>query len=222
MSVLAGRAPIPDDFEFKCFYELPYSVWNTVAQVPMGDLIATPRHYLPNYHAVEQIPIASYAEFMIWVEENRNSGLEGWMLLNPRAFWRLNRATIAEGILGKYKYYSDPIDARIVDIMPRQATRKGLERKLNPAGYAKRIHTQSSKEVTDIGGVICCILENGDPVAVPFPVGISFPQRAMYLAQIGKGGEYDLKNKWLQFKRLACEDGAGAVSIKEVEFRDSK
>jgi hypothetical protein len=44
----------------------------------------------------------------------------------------------------------------------------------------------------------------------------------MYLAQLGKGGEYDLKNKWLQFKRLACEDGAGAVSIKEVEFRDSK
>lgn len=222
MSVLAGTAPCPDDFQFKCFYEVPYSVWNMVTKVPMGNLLSTPRHYLNNFHAVEQKLVKDYASFHGIVEENKDSGLEGFMLLNPRAYWRLNRSTIKEQILYKYKYYSDPIDARIVDIVARNQIKPGLERKLNPAGYAKRIHTQDSYEETEIGGVLCCILEDGTPASIPFPLGISLAQRAVYLAEFGTGSEWDLQNTWLQFKRLACEDGERAVSIKEVEFRDSK
>ncbi|MDB4261316.1 hypothetical protein N9878_00475, partial [bacterium] len=221
-SVLEGTRPCPDDFMFKCFYAVPYKVWNLQEQAQMKDLLAPPLRDLENYEQVIQFPCGSWEEFQRIAEDARDSNIEGFMALNPRGYWRHKRATINDCVLYKYKYYSDPIDAQIMALQPRKQLKRGLSSRVNPAGYAKAVHTQASFEETEMAGVMCCIRENGGPVAVPFPVGTDNAQKVVYMREFGKGGVDDLKGQWLQFRRLAVEDGGKAISIKDVEFRDSK
>lgn len=222
LSILAGSRPCPEDFAFKCFYEVPYSVWNGALAMQMGDMIASPRPYLENYLAVEQSRVDSYEEFLSITERTKDSNLEGYMLLNPRAYWRKGRATVGDKILYKFKYYSDPIDAIILDIEPRKQLKAGLSNKRNPAGYSKRLHGRDNYESTEIGGTLICKLENGSIISAPFPLDTPLEQRAIYYKNKGLKNEYDLLGKWISFSKLAVEDGPGAVSIKGVEFRDGK
>lgn len=222
LSILAGSMPCPDDFCFKCFYEVPYSVWNGALSMKMGDLISIPRHYLPNFLAVEQLPIDTYEEFLASTELTRDSNLEGYMILNPRANWRKGRATVNDKILYKFKYYTDPIDAKILDILPRKQLKSGLSNRRNPAGYAKRLHGRDNYEETQIGGTLVCQTEDGKIVSVPFPLNTSLELRALYFQNRNEKNEYDLMGKWLSFSKMAVEDGPGAVAIKGVEFRDGK
>lgn len=222
LSILAGSIPCPEDFTFKCFYEVPYSVWNGVLQMQMGDMIARPRSDLDNYLAVEQIPVNNYDQFLEVTERTKNSNLEGYMLLNPRAYWRKGRATVNDRILYKFKYYSDPIDAIILDIEPMARLKQGLSSRRNPAGYAKRLHGQDNYESSNIGGKLVVKMETGEIVSTPFPLNTSHEMRALYYKNKGTGNEYDLLGRWISFSKLAVEDGPGAVAVKGVEFRDGK
>lgn len=222
MSILAGSIPCPDDFMFKCFYEVPYSVWNGALDMQMGDLIAAPRHYLQNFYAVPQKPVESWESFMRVTEQSKDSNLEGYMVLNPNAHWRKGRATVSDNILYKFKYYSDPIDAKILDIMPRKQKKAGLSHRRNPAGYAKKLNGGENYEETEIGGTLVCRMEDGEIVVTPFPLNTPLDLRALYYKNRHTGNEYDILGKWISFSKLAVEDGPGAVSIKGVEFRDSK
>lgn len=223
LSILAGTMPCPEDFAFKCFYEVPYSVWNQVLPMSMGDMISQPRHFLANYVAVEQIPVNSYKEFLDFTEQTKNSNLEGYMLLNPRANWRSGRSTVNDTILYKFKYYSDPIDAVILDIEPREQLKAGLSSKRNPAGYTKRRHGADNYETTQIGGKLIVKREDTKEIIItPFPLNTPLELRALYYKNKKLGNEYDLIGKWISFSKLAVEDGKGAVAIKNVEFRDSK
>jgi hypothetical protein len=221
LSILAGTMPCPDDFAFKCFYEVPYSVWNGRQEAHMEDLLAKQRNYLDNYQQVTQHYYESYERYQQLRESTKNSNLEGYMLLNPRAKWRRGRATVNDCILFKDKYYSDPIDAVILDIEPRQQLKAGLSSRRNPAGYTKRLHGQDNYEHTKIGGKLICRTRGGQIVSTPFPVNTPLDERAMYYRNKGTGNKFDLLGRWISFCKLAVEDGAGAVSVKGVEFRDN-
>lgn len=220
LSVLQGCAPVPDDFVFKCFYMIPYSVWNLGSYLPMGDMIAESLSGIPFYEPVVQRQVNSYAEFLKITEENKNKGLEGFMLLDPKAGYKHGKSTVNQGILLKFKYYTDPIDAQIFAIEEMKALRTDLVRTRNAVGRLKKIHTQDSYDSTDVGGCLWVKLKDGDTAKVPFPKGTSNAEKAEYLSLFKTGGVGDLFGKWIQFRRLSCEDGRGAIAVKGVEFRD--
>lgn len=220
MSVLRGTEPVPDDFVFMCFYAIPYSVWNMGSVLPMYELLAEPIPGLSRFRAVEQKIVHSWDQFESVAEETRNNNLEGYMYLNPNAYYKHGRTTTTEGILHKYKYYTDAIDATIYSIEPMQTMKEGVSRSRNAIGHLKKVHTQDSYTTSNIGGTLWAHLGEGKMVKLPFPKGTSYAERAMYFAEFGTGSENDLKGKRIQFKKLACEDGEGAIAVKEVEFRD--
>jgi hypothetical protein len=158
------------------------------------------------------------------------------MVLNPRAIYKHGRATIpsdkaaksgVEGLLYKFKFYSDPIDAKITNITPRKERNEGAVGRVNEhLGKADTLHTQADFHDTDVAGVMVCQLEDTKGIAgkvnVPFPVGTGFEEREEYFLAFGTGGPKDLKGQWVSFRRLACEDRDKPISIKDVQFRDSK
>lgn len=220
MSVLQGTRPVPEDFMFCCFYHVPLSVWNFQSSPPMHELIAEKIPGVQYYKAVEQLPIDSWNEFLTLVEGTKNRDMEGYMLLDPKASYKHGKSTLGQGILLKYKYYSDPIDAQIYGIEPMNTLNTDLPRERNAIGRLKKIHSQDAYTSTNIGGTIWAKLKNGNVVKLPFPKGSSHQDRARYYREFGKGGMFDLKDKWVQFRRLSCENGKGAIAVKGVEFRD--
>lgn len=220
LSVLQGGTPAPEDLVFKCFYMIPYSVWNLSSYMPMGDMIAEPLLGIPYYEPVIQKVVNSMDEILQIAEENRSRDMEGFMLLDPRAGYKHGKSTVNQSILLKYKYYTDPIDAQIFGIEAMQALRSGLDRTRNVVGRLKKIHTQDAYDNTDIGGCLWVKLKDGTTAKVPFPKGTSYAERSEYLAAFKTGGEKDLDGRWISFTKLACEDGKGAIAVKGVEFRD--
>ena len=222
MSVIRGTAPVPDDFCFMCFYAIPYSVWNRQGSgPPMAELISYSIPGLRFYKPVLQWTVDSWDHFKEITEETKNRNMEGYMLLDPHARYKHGRCTKGQGILMKFKYYSDPIDARIWSISPMQALQSGpLPRTRNAVGHLKKLHMKSAYEETEIGGSLQVQLEDGKTAKIPFPKGTSHEMRARYLRDFGTGGEWDLKDTYVQFRRLSCEDGDGAIAVREVEFRD--
>lgn len=224
VSALAGTRPCPDDLVFMCFYEIPYSIWNdpTGGNVPMQELLSQPIPGLKRYEAVPQWMVHSWKEFETVVEAHRSKPVEGFMYLDPKAHYIHGKRTANQAILLKYKYYSDPIDAKIFSVVPMKAMSDGiLPRSRNAVGRLKKLHGQDFQEETAIGGTLWAQLKDGSTVKLPFPKGCKHPERAKYLQEFGKGdATWDLKGRWVQFRRLSIEDGEGAVSVKEVEFRD--
>ena len=222
MSILAGTIPVPNDFKFKCFYELPNLVWNMIKNVPMGKLMPCEER-LPHYEVVEQRIISSLGEFENLIDLHKNRGIEGFMLLNPNALYKHNpRCTVKEQILLKYKYYSDKEDGKVIGLVPRQERRAGVESKTNIFDKAEPVHTKDSFYYTDIAGCMIVELEDKSIIHSPFPIGYTLEMRQKIHNQFGTGLLHDIEGMWISFRRLACENRDKPIAIKQVEFRDSK
>lgn len=221
LSILAGTIPIPDDFMFKCFYELPCDVWNTRERTPMRNCLSIDNKGLEYFLPVQQNLITCAGEFESLIENTRSLGREGYILLNPRSYYKHGRATIAEGIMFKFKYYSDPEEGEIVGLGVRKERRAGTEGKLNIFGYSEQVHTQDSFEDTDIAGVLEVRLKDNTLVNIPFPLGFDLQQRRQALAHFGTGGAGDLSGCYVNFRRLSCENKDKPIAVKQVEIRDN-
>lgn len=224
MSILAGTIPMPDDFHFKCFYELPCPVWNCIKSVPMGKLIPAPTSTITNrLEIVRQRTITSLGEFENLIEACKTQGLEGFMLLDPCAIYKHNpRCTVNEQILLKYKYYSDPEDGKVIGLVPRQERRDGVVSKTNVFNKAEPVHTKDSFVDTDIAGCMIVKLEDDSIIHAPFPIGYDLQLRQQIHNHYGTGLAHDIEGMWISFRRLACENRDKPIAIKQVEFRDSK
>jgi hypothetical protein len=235
-SILAGTKVTPEDFYFKVFYALPYNAWNGAVELTAEEFSFCDGNYLeitdPRLQYIKQDVLNTEQEFHDKVDSIRFSNKEGLMILNPRAIYKHGRGTIpsdqahangVEGILYKFKFYSDPIDAKITNMTMRKERNADAKGRYNDnLGKADTLHTQADFHDTEVGGVLVCELENGTKVNVPFPVDTGFEEREEYFKAFGEGGANDLKGTWLQFRRLSCEDRDKPISIKDVQFRDSK
>jgi hypothetical protein len=186
----------------------------------MEDMIAPRSIGCSLYEGVRQTVIGSWEEFQQVSKEYEGRNLEGFMLLNPRAQYKHGKGTVNQGILLKYKYYSDPIDARIYGIEARKELTQGVKRSRNVLGLMNRVNTQGSYNQSNIGGTLWVQLKDGSTAKIPFPKNLSLVDRKVYYEAFGKGSDMDLKDTWVSFRRLSCEDGDGAIAVKEVEFRD--
>lgn len=239
-SILSGTKPLPDDFYFKVFYCLPYNAWNGATEPTAEEFSFCPGNnlelYDPRLQLIRQDVLHNEDQFHDKVDSIRYSNKEGLMILNPCALYKHGRGTIpsdnahakgVQGILYKFKFYSEPIDAKITNLTPRQERNEGAVGRVNEhLGKADTLHTQADFHDTEVAGVMVCQLEGttkvSDKVNVPFPVGTGFEEREEYYLAFGTGKPKDLKGQWVQFRRLACEDRDKPISIKDVQFRDSK
>lgn len=223
VSILAGTKLMPDDFKFKCFYELPQDVWNTKVQAPMKELLPSYDVRIPRLEMVEHVLLHSQGEFENRIHEYKNRGLEGWMLLEPMALYKhTSRTTVKEQILIKYKYYSDPEDGKVIGLVPRRERKANVEGRVGVHGKAEQVHTKDSFYETDIAGCMIVELEDGEIIHSPFPLKTSIERREQIHAHFGTGMTHDIKGEWVQFRRLSCENRDKPIAIKGVEFRDSK
>jgi hypothetical protein len=222
MSILAGTKPMPEDFKFKCFYEIPCAVWNTVVQLPMRDLIPMYDPKVPRLLMVKQKMIHSMGEFDQMLTIHKNLGIEGFMLLDPLAYYKHNRTTIKEEILLKFKYYSDPEDGKVIGLVPRMERREGVPMKIGAFGKAEQVHTKDSFRETDIAGCMIVQLEDDSIIHAPFPLDYSIERRQQVHAHFGTGLAHDIRDQWISFRRLSCENRDKPIAIKQVEFRDAK
>ena len=223
MSILAGKLAMPDDFKFKCFYELPCDVWNTKVKAPMAECLPTVDVHIPHLHMVKHTMIENLGAFLSMIEAYKNRGIEGFMLLDPRAFYKHHsRCTVKEAILLKYKYYSDKEDGKVIGLVPRKERKAGVEKKVGVHGYAEQVHTQDSFQETDIAGCMIVELEGGEIIHSPFPLDYSLERRQQIHNAFGTGYAHDIKGSWVCFRRLACENRDKPIAIKQVEFRDAK
>ena len=222
-SILSGTKPTPEDFMFKIFYVIPYSVWNGVAQIKLGDLTEWVDMPGKRVQLVQQTAVGSAEEFEQVVANAKRLNLEGFILLNPRASYVHGRKALTRNPLRKYKYYGDDEDAKVIGLTERQERRAGTAGKTHITGYAKQVYTQDSFRGSDIAGCMVCKLEgSSDPINVPFPIGWGMDERRRAYTHFGTGSELDLKGEWLSFRRLRCEDRDKPVAIKKVQFRDRK
>lgn len=222
-SILAGTLPMPADFMFKCFYEVPQDIWNTRVKAPMRECIPTYDPGLPRLKMVSHQVMNSLGEFQNHIEQHKSMNLEGFMLLDPNAMYKHSaRCTVREQILLKYKYYSDPEDGKVIGLVPRQERVDGVEGRTNAFGYAEQVYTKESFQDTDIAGCMIVQLESGEIIHAPFPIGYTLERRQMIHLHFGKGLSHDIKNTWISFRRLSCENRDKPIAIKGVEFRDSK
>lgn len=223
MSILAGTKAMPNDFRFKCFYELPCDVWNTKTPAPIGDCLPTQDLHVPHLYMVKHTLIHNLGEFLSMIEAYKNRGIEGFMLVEPRAFYKHSpRCTVKEQILLKYKYYSDKEDGKVIGLVPRQERKAGIEKQVGVHGYAEQVHTKDSFQETDIAGCMIVELEDGAVIHSPFPLDYSLERRQQIFQAFGTGYTHDIKGHWICFRRLACENRDKPIAIKQVEFRDSK
>lgn len=225
MSILAGTIPMPDDFMFKVFYCLPYDVWNEIIHAPAKEWCFHENNSLIIPHKrvmlVTQKTVHDYEEVSDMIDSIRFSNKEGLMFLDPRSYYKCGRATIAEATLLKFKFYSSPIDAQIVNLTSRRERLEDVPTKYNSGtGKAEQVHTQDSFKETSVAGCMVCKNEEGEIVNVPFPVNTPLSLRELYYTSFNKGGEFDLKGKWISYRRLACEDRDKPIAIKDVQFRD--
>jgi hypothetical protein len=229
-SILAGTIPMPDDFHFKCFYSIPYPVWNTAQHGTMEQNLALPLD-LPRYTQVKQSVVSNEEELQAMIQSYKTRNIEGFMLLDPNAKYKHNRCTIAEQILLKYKYYGDTEDAKIIGLTARKERRAGVKKKIGSFGKAEQVYTQDSFEDTEVAGCMMAEMLNysdiiDEPntkiVYVPFPVGWTLAMREQAYLHYGTGSAYDIKGQWITFRRLYCEDRDKPIAIKDVQFRDRK
>ena len=239
-SILSGTIPTPDDFYFKVFYCLPYNAWNGAVELTAEQYSFCPGNMLDIWDTriqyITQTVLKNEQEFHAAVDSIRYSNKEGLMILNPCAHYKHGRATIpsdkahangTQGLLYKFKFYSDPIDAKITNLTMRQERNADAVGRYNEnLGKADTLHTQDDFHDTEVAGVMVCQLDGTTgikgKVNVPFPVNTGYEEREEYFKAFGTGGVKDLKGQWLSFRRLACEDRDKPISIKDVQFRDSK
>jgi hypothetical protein len=222
MSIMAGTIPMPEDFKFKCFYELPCEVWNTKIRLPMRDCVPMCDPGIPRLLMVKQKMIHSMGEFDQMLTVHKHLGIEGFMLLDPRAYYKHNRTTVTEEILLKFKYYSDPEDGKVIGLVPRNERRAGVAMKIGAFGKAEQVHTKDSFQETDIAGCMIVQLEDNTIIHAPFPLDYSLERRQQIHAHFGTGLAHDIRDQWISFRRLSCENRGKPIAIKQVEFRDSK
>ncbi len=220
-SIMAGKLPTPEDFCFKCFYTIPYSVWNCIVPATMNELLAWELP-LQHYKKVEQKTFSTPAAFNQLIKEKQHMNLEGFMMLNPEARYKHGRVTIREGFLFKYKYYTEEEDAIITGLTPRKERRANIQSEETPLGYAQQSYRRQDFQETDIAGCIIAKTETGNTIYTPFPVGWSLEERRVAYLTFGRGGELDLKDEWISFRRLACESRDKPIAIKNVQLRDRK
>ena len=221
-SILAGTIPMPDDFKFKCFYEIPYKFWNGPVGVKLENCIPYPSN-LPRYEAVKQTTLHSLEEFERLIEESKRLNLEGFMLIDLNSFYAHRRCDrVGEQVIQKFKYYSDPEDAKVVGVTPRQERANPGIVKRDSFGYSEQPYTQDSFVDTDVAGCIKAELETGEVIHAPFPVGWTIEMRQQAYRHFGTGSPHDIEGEWICFRRLNCENRGKPISIKGVEFRDSK
>jgi len=227
-SILAGTIPLPSDFYFKCFYCLPYDQWNGFTNDTAWFYAFHEKNSLEvkfsRFQLVRQKTLNSFDEMLAEIDRIRFSNKEGLMFLDPFSYYKIDRATIKEATLLKFKFYSDPIDAKVFGITSRKERKEDVLTKYNEGTRkAEQVHTQDSFIETEVAGVLICKVEGkGEVISVPFPVGTSLGQRELYFTHFGSGSEFDLKGQWLNFRRLSVEDRNKPISIKDVQFRDSK
>ena len=217
-SILMGTLPIPTDFMFKIFYAIPYKSWTGWEAKPFS--VLTDFHITAPYVECVKQELCSIEQFKQKIEIGKRLNIEGYILLNPNAYYKHGRATLRENIIYKYKYYSDGIDAFIYDILPRKVRIPGTQSETLPTGYAKQVYKQELFVESDIAGTLCVRDRDGKEYKIPFPVGTDFELRAKYLKHFGTGSSYDLKGEWVTFKALACENRDKPMQVKQVEFRD--
>lgn len=223
-SIMAGTIPLPDDFMFKCFYAMPYSVWNGTVDLPMSQNLPETMPSMARFKAITHTLLHSKGEFLSKIEQAKNLNIEGFMLLDPHGYYKHGRGTVRQQLLYKYKFYADKEDAKVVGLIPRRARKPGVQSEEHPTGLAKAVYTQDSFIPTDIAGTMMCLL-NGQAkqvIHVPFPIGWDMAMRKRAFVHFGTGSEYDIEHEWVSFQRLAVEDRDKPISIKGVEFRDSK
>lgn len=225
MQILAGTIPLPDDFQYKIFYVIPYKIWNNPVNASMEMLLSTSVFLAPSCRVelVKQVKITTPEEFSVLVEGSQYSGKEGYMLLNPAGQYKHGRCTVKEDTLLKYKYYGDMEDAKIVSITTRQVRKEEVTTGRTVYGYAKPTYKKEAFEDTDIGGCLIGKINGvGEPIHIPFPINYPVSTRRLALSRFGTGLPGDLDGKWVTFRRLACEDRNKPIAIKNVEFRDEK
>ena len=228
-SILAGTIPLPPDFFFKCFYCIPYDQWNGFTKDSAMLWSFHEKNMIevkfPRLQLVKQKVVKSLDEVLAAMDKLEFTNKEGLMFLDPYSYYKKDRATISEATLLKWKRYSDPIDAKIYAVTMRRERKDDVETKYNAGTRkAEQVHTQDSFIETEVAGTMICRIEDNkdEVVSIGFPVGTSFDQRELYYREFGKGGAFDLKGKWLSFRKLSCEDRGKPMSVKDVQFRDDK
>ena len=217
-SILAGTKPLPRDFKFKCFYAMPRREWNVPEREMRLNL--PPTVGLARYEGIVQIPLTNVEDLYQRIDMYKNRGIEGFMLLDPSSKYKHGRVTLKAKSLIKYKYYLDKEDAVIIGITARRERVSGG--KVNPFGYAETSYSRKDFVDINVGGMLTVKNEVGEVFSVPFPLGYSLEDRRVSFEMFGKGGLYDLKSKWVCFRRLSCESEGKPISIKQVEVRDDK
>lgn len=222
-SILAGTLTMPADFRFKCFYVIPIDLWNSFKLMPMPSIISYPISSAPSrLEMVHHRLIGDKQEFLDLIDDNKHKNLEGFMLVDPKGYYRHGRVGESLNPLMKFKYYSDPEDGKVIGMTQRQERRASVEGRKNAFGKSEAVYSQDLFMDTDIGGCMIVRLENGEQVNVPFPVGYTLEQRQIAYNHFGTGSSQDIKGQWVQFRRLNCENRDKPIAIKQVEFRDSK
>ncbi len=220
VSILAGKISIPDDFQFKCFYCIPYSLWNTDIAI-MSQLISIPLK-LNRYYPVKQIVLQNKIQLAQLIDSNKTKGIEGFMLLCDQIPYKHGRVSLKDKTFLKFKYYNDPEDGKIIGLTIRRKCKSGVSKALTTFGYTEQYHKKEDFEETDIAGGLRVRLESGEIITTPFPLGYNLKDRQICLSSFNSGDKYDLNNRWICFRRLTCEESNKPVCIKQVEIRDDK
>lgn len=227
-SILAGTKPMPYDFCFKVFGIYTHREWHLADKISFEQMLRNPdwdnlRIFEPMYYPVPQYLLFDLAELQILIDEYAEQNVEGFMLRKPASAMWHGRITDTSKVFLKLKFYSDPIDAKIINITARKARRPDVKSGYNPGtGNAEPVHTQDSFLATSVGGTLVAQLENGEIINLPFPVDTSMQMRSIYYKNFRRGGTFDLYGKWVSFRKLASGEKDKPQAIKCVEFRDDK
>jgi len=227
-SILAGTKPMPYDFSFKVFGIYTHREWHGADAISFENMLKNPQwdnleHFAPVYTRVIQNLLFDLTELNILIDGYAEDNIEGFMLRKPESKLGHGRVTEKSMQFLKLKFYTDPIDAKIINITARMARDASVESGYNAVtGKAEPVHRQDAFNQTSIGGTLVAELENGLIINLPFPLGTSLQMRSIYYKNFKRSGSFDLFEKWVSFRKLSTGEKDKPQAIKCVEFRDDK
>jgi hypothetical protein len=230
ISILAGNRATPYDFKYKVFGLYSVKQWNGEEHVFFKNMLQNPgwselssASPSPLLELVVQEEVHTTEELQSLCDSLQDNPLvEGLMLTAPNLTCCHRRVRANEATFLKLKFYSDPIDAKIVGLTYRREHRDTHEAARDELGYAKRSRREEDMEYTLAAGTIEAQVEDRSIVLLPFPKGTSLAMRYMYMKHLRKGGSLDLMGRWVQFRHLSAGQKDKPSGIRCVEFRDSK
>ena len=231
VSILAGKKHMPYDFCFRIFGIWTHEQWHGVDGVDstIKTMLANPhweniKIFSPKAIAVQQSLVLNQYELDILLDEAKQlPKVEGLMFLSPYVRLFHGRCSDSVRTFLKLKFYTDPIDAKIINVTSRMERNSEVEMVVNEnTCRAQQVYSKELFHNTTIAGALVVKLEDGTICSIPFPVGTSMQMRSLWYKHFGQGGSFDIKDRWVSFRKLATGEKDKPQAIKCVEFRDAK